>query len=435
MQVCRKKGKHIGAALVCVALVCAVLTVSVLPAWARVYTLEECIGMTLTGNTTLARAREDLTSAGADVMSSWSSVLPHVSANLRRSDDLLISSEFDDLTSEPASGSVSLSQTLLDGSAFARIAGSSRSRTAAELSLESTERDIVFQTKEAYYGLLRLGQLRDVQAEAVDLAREQARKTQSLFDLGSASRSDLLKAKVQVGEAELTLISAEKSAELARAGLALVLGIDVTTDIEAVDPSGSSAEGEILDFDLEEAISSRPDIQAWDQSLVAARRSLLAAKAGRWPDLGLSVSYSRGTDTLDEFFDGVTDDYSRSVGLSLSVPIFNGLATKASIDNSKSLLRSFEISVRNARLQAAYEIESARLSVEEGTRSVSVAEDAVLQAEEDLKVSEERFRLRAASMLELIDARVTYSRARAGLVNARYDYEIAKAELRLALGL
>ncbi|MCK4409480.1 MAG: TolC family protein, partial [Candidatus Eisenbacteria sp.] len=76
-----------------------------------------------------------------------------------------------------------------------------------------------------------------------------------------------------------------------------------------------------------------------------------------------------------------------------------------------------------------------RLSVEEGRRSVSVAEDAVLQAEEDLKVSEERFRLRAASMLELIDARVAYSRARAGLVNARYNYEIAKAELRLALGL
>ena len=435
MRVCRKKSEHIGAALVCVALVCTALTVSALPAWARVYTLEECIEIALTENTTLARAREDVVGAGAGVMSSWSSVLPHVSARVTKSDGLAVSSANDDITSESANGSVSLSQTLLDGSAFARIAGSSRSRTAAELSLESTERDIVFQAKEAYYGLLRLVQLRDVQSEAVELAREQARKTQSLFDLGSASKSDLLKAKVQVGEAELTLISAERSAELARAGLALVLGIDVTTDIEAVDPSGSFAEAEILDFDLEEAIASRPDIKAWDQSLVAARRSLLAARAGRWPDLGLSVSYTRGTDSLDELFDGMTDDYFRSVDLSLSVPIFNGLATKASIDNSKSLLRSYEISARSARLQAAYEIESARLSVEEGTRSVSVAEDAVLQAEEDLKVSEERFRLRAASMLELIDARVAYSRARARLVNARYNYEIAKAELRLALGL
>jgi len=64
-----------------------------------------------------------------------------------------------------------------------------------------------------------------------------------------------------------------------------------------------------------------------------------------------------------------------------------------------------------------------------------VARQSVLQAEEDLRVSEERFRLRAASMLELIDARVAYSRARAGLVDARFNYEIAKVELKLALGL
>jgi outer membrane protein TolC len=64
-----------------------------------------------------------------------------------------------------------------------------------------------------------------------------------------------------------------------------------------------------------------------------------------------------------------------------------------------------------------------------------VSEQSVLQADEDLRVSEERFRLRAASMLELIDARVAYSRARADLVNARYNYEMAKAELKLALGL
>jgi outer membrane protein len=123
------------------------------------------------------------------------------------------------------------------------------------------------------------------------------------------------------------------------------------------------------------------------------------------------------------------------VSLSLSVPIFNGLGTKASIDRSKSQLRSYEISMRNARLNAAYEIETAKLLVDEGSRSVDVSQSAVTSAEEDLKVSEERFRLRAASMLELIDARVAYSRARAELVDARYNYEIAKAQLRLALGL
>ena len=338
-------------------------------------------------------------------------------------------------TSDRASASLSISQTLLDGSQFAGIAGSSRARTAAELSLESTRREVVFRTKEGYYGLLRAVQLRDVQDEALELAREQLRKTQSLYDLGSASRSDLLKARVQVGESELALIAAERAAETARAGLALVLGIDVTTGIEVEDPPEEMSEREPASFELEAAISSRPDIMALEETVEAARRSVLAPKAARWPDLTASLSYSRSQDSLGELFEDVSDEYSRTASLRLSVPIFNGLATKASIDRSKSQLRSLENSLRNARLNAAYEIENARLAVEEGRRSVAVAEDAVMSAEEDLRVSEERFRLRAASMLELIDARVAYSRARVELVDARYNYEIAKAELKLALGL
>jgi outer membrane protein len=432
------------------ALACLIALVLAAPSVARVYTLEECIGIAMSENTSLASAREDLHGARANLLSSWSGVMPRVSGRLGKSHLLNVYGDqlfdldgdgFDELvkggssTSDRTSGSVSISATLLDGSTFARIAGSSRGRTAARLSLESTRREVVYQTKEAYYGLLRAVQLRDVQNEALDLAREQLRKTQSLFDLGSASRSDLLKAQVQVGESELAVIAAEKTAETARAGLALVLGIDVTTDIEAVDPPDEMAESEVTDFDLQEAVSSRPDIQSMEQGLEAAKRSLLAAKAARWPDLSASLSYSRTQDTLGDLLDHPGDEYTRSASLSLSIPIFNGLATKASIDNSKANLRSYEIALRNARLNAAYEIEDARLSAEEGRRSVAVSEEAVMQAEEDLKVSEERFKLRAASMLELIDARVAYSRARADLVNARYDYETAKAELRLALGL
>lgn len=422
--------------LVTIGLLGAVLLTTLVAgeASARVYTLDECIEIALTQNTSLAGAREDLHSARANVLSSWSSVLPRVSGGLTKSEHLTVVGG-EDSTSDSFGGSLGLSQTLVDGASFARIAGAHRSRTATELSLEATRRRTVFETKQGYYGLLRAVQLREVQSEAVELAREQLRKTQSLFDLGSASRSDLLKAQVQVGEAELALIAAEKSAETARAGLAFILGIDVTTDIEAVETTEDEREEEVTDYDLETAISSRPDIRAWDESLVAARRSLLASKAARWPDLGLSVSYSRGAETFEEFREDMSDDYSRSVSLSLSVPIFNGLSTKASIDNSKSQLRSYEIAVRNARLQAAYEIETARLGVDEGRRSVDVAQQSVMQAEEDLRVSEERFRLRAASMLELIDARVAYSRARADLVDARYNYETAKAELKLALGL
>jgi outer membrane protein TolC len=420
-------------ALAAIAAAAALLAAAEAPA--RVYSLDEAIEIAVAHNTTLAQAEEGLHGARADVLSGWSGVLPRVSGRLSRTDLHSPSSFKPDIDTRGYGGSVELSQALFSGSTFAGIAAAHRSRTAEQLSFEATRREVVFQTKEGYYGLLKAEELRDVQAEALELAQEQLRKTESLFDLGSASRSDLLKAQVQVGQAELSLISADRAAETARASLCYLLGIDVTTDLEVINPLEGEAEPEALEVDIGEAIARRPDVRALEEYVVAARRSLLASQAGRWPELSLSASYSKGDDELGGLFDDFEDDYDRSVGVSLSIPIFNGLATKASIDRYKSSLRSAELSLRDARLAAAFEIETARLSVIEQARRVEVAEQSVAQAEEDLRVSEERFRLRAASMLELIDARVAYSRARVDLVEARYDYETAKAEFKLALGL
>lgn len=401
---------------------------------ARVYTLEECVEAAMVNSTTLARAEASLAGARADVMSSWSGVLPRVSAGLSRSDNMAVMDD-SETTSRGVSGSVSLSQTLFDGATFASISGAGHSRAASEASLDATTREVILGVRQAYYGLLKAVQLRDVQREALDLAKEQLRKTESLFGLGSASRSDLLKAQVQVAQEELTLITAEKTAATARAGLCYAIGIDVTTDLEAVDPPAEPSEGDALEYVLDEAIARRPDIRAQEEAVTAVRRSLLAAKAGRWPDLSLSVQYSRSRGSFDEFFDDVSDEYSRSVSVSMSLPVFDGLSTTASIARAKATLWSYELALKDARLSAAYEIETARLTVDEQRSRVAAAETALKRADEDLRVSEERFRLRSASMLELIDARVAYSRARANLVQARYDHESAKAELKTALGL
>ena len=405
---------------------------------ARVYMLGECVGIALENNSSLASARESLEGSNADVLSSWSGALPRISGSLSASDRLTLADGTEVETTSDAwskSGSVSLSQTVFDGTTFARISSASHGRDAVRNALESKRREIVFTTKQNYYGFLKTHALRDVRAEALELAREQLRKTLSLFDLGSASRSDLLKAQVQVGQSELALITADKSVGTARAALCYTLGIDMATPIEVVDPAPEESEQETLEYDLAEAVARRPDVRAAEESVIAARRSLLASKAARWPDVDFSLSYSRSEDSFGEIFEDVADNHTRSMNLTLSLPIFNGFGTKASIASSKSTLRTYELSLRDTRMWAEYEIETERLSVLEQRERVGVAEKAVAQAEEDLKVSEERFRLRAASMLELIDARVAYSQARADLVEARYDYEIAKAALRLALGL
>ncbi len=399
---------------------------------ARVYELDECLEIAAANNTSLARSEASLSSADAGLMSSWSGALPHVSASLSYSD---VTTAVGGMSTgnESYSGNIGLSQTLFDWGTFSGISGASHSRNSAAHTLESSRSDAMLATRRAYYGVLKAERLLEVQNEAVGLALEQLRKAESLYKLGSASKSDYLKAEVEVGQAELARIAADSGVHTARLWLLYTIGIDIGTELEVADPA-ELGEDEPLDLDVERALKRRPDVRAQEEALEAARKSLSSAKAGRLPSLSLTASYGTGGNTLGDLGEHYDEDYTRSLGLTLSLPVFNGLATKASIDNSRASLRSYELSLRDVRLYAAYEIEAARISVIEQRRSVEVSEKVVEQASEELRISEERFRLRAASMLDLIHARLAYSRARADLVKARYDHEIAEAELKTVLG-
>ncbi len=423
------RARRASAALALIVVVAMSLTAS-----ARVYTLNESVEIAITQNGSLGQAREDIASSGAGLMSSWSGALPHLSANATHTKYLNVI-EGVEADTDFTSGQIRLSQTIFDGPTFARIAGAYHTRDAAEHSFEWTYRDVVFGAKQQYYTLLKAEKLQIVAEENLEFANEQLRKTESLFELGSASRSDLLKARVQVQAAELTLITAQKGVGMSRASLRLYLALDPMAEIEVVDPPEDQREEEVMEFDLEEAIARRPDMMAWEETVTAAKRSLLASQAGWWPALNLSLSYSRDPESIGDFFDQLRNDYTRSASVSLNFPFFSGLSTKANSDRSKAALRSLELAYRDARLQAAYEIETARLTVLEKRESVEVAEEASASAEEDMRISEERFRLRAASMLDVIDARVGFSTARAELVRALYDHEIAKADMKRVLGL
>ncbi len=121
---------------------------------ARVYTLDECVNLALESNLSLAKAREGLTASDADVLSSWSGILPRVSGSVSTSKSTTLL-DGEESTGKSASGSIGLSQTLFDGSTFAGISATRHGREATKYSLEATRRQIIFNTKQAYFGQLK----------------------------------------------------------------------------------------------------------------------------------------------------------------------------------------------------------------------------------------------------------------------------------------
>jgi outer membrane protein TolC len=158
------------------------------------------------------------------------------------------------------------------------------------------------------------------------------------------------------------------------------------------------------------------------------------AKSGRLPRLSAGGSYSWGDSDLPEDAGDWKDHDSWSVGLSLSMPIFDGFATKSSISQAKINLAIVQEELKQAKRDVALAVKQAFLNVGEAEKRIQIAEESLALAEEERRLAQERYRLGASFLLELIDSQVSYSTAQTNYISALYDYKLALAQLEQAVG-
>jgi outer membrane protein TolC len=409
------------------------------------YTLDECIDTAISNNYDVLSAKSEVKSSEAGVLSAWSNFLPNLNMYASYNRAYAGSTQTVDSEGRPYgfpgyyysrySSSVNMSYDLFRGGrSFAYMSKAKADLNASELSLAETVDSIELETSELYFQLLKALTLVDVQREALNLAQEQLNRAESLYELGAASMSDVLKARVQVGEQKLQMLELENNVEKARAQLANVMGIDVNTYIEPVD-----VEETPLDLpdeiDIERAVQGRPLVRAYESYLQSATKNLDVAEGARYPTLSANGGYSWSSPDQPEEFDDFTKNYTWNVYLTLTIPLFDGLSTKSSINSAKASLMNAEDALREARRDATLEARTAILDLQKARQQVELARETVRQAEEDYSISEERYRLGAGSMLELIDSQVALATAKSLLVEARYDYEIAKAYVARSLAM
>jgi TolC family type I secretion outer membrane protein len=424
--------------------VCALLFLPVATE-GKTYTLEECIDIAVSNNHEILSARNAVKSNEAGVLSAWSNFLPRLDAYASYNRAYAGSTQTVDSEGRPYgfpgyyysrySSSVSMSYDLFRGGrSFAYMSKTRADLDAGKLSLAETIDSVELETSEMYFQLLKAITLVEVQREALNLSEEQLNRAESLFELGAASMSDVLKARVQVGEQRLQLLELENNVEKSRAQLASIMGMDVGTPIEPVDVVEATLDvPPDVDFGL--AVEKRPKVRAYKSYVRGAAKNLDVARGARYPTLTATGGYSWSSSEAPEEFDDFSRNYSWNLYLSLSVPLFDGFSTKASINSARAELSSAEDALKEARREAILDAQTSLLDLEKARQQVELAMETVRQAEEDYSISEERYRLGAGSMLELIDSQVALATAKSSLVEARYDYEIAKAYVVRSLAM
>jgi outer membrane protein len=325
--------------------------------------------------------------------------------------------------------------TLFDGGGnINRVRAAMSGRDAAREDLRYRKDIVSAAVIRGYYNLVMNRMLLRVQEESVDLAKRNLERTEALLEVGSATKADVLKARVRYSNTRLSMIQATNAEALAREELGALLGMERADSIEvdttmAIQFAEPDAEAEVR-----YAMTHRSDLQSYQYSIKSANAGVAAARSGWFPSVGASFSYRWNDRKMAEGLNFFDSEYLWGISAYLSFNIFDRFLTSTSVSTAKADRRIAEYGLEKGKLDAAKEIRGLVLTMKEAREFILVAGETVEQAREDLRLAEERYRVGAGTMLETIDAQVALTQAKADVIRAKAQYLSAAADLARATG-
>lgn len=394
-------------------------------------TLGEAVQRALAVDPAAVASAEGIRAAGAQQMLARGAWLPSVGVTSGYTNSS--SERFDQATgrlvSESYTAQLNAGYDLFTGGrrfADARSAGARR--RAAEAGYVEQRFTTALAVKEEFYGAVAAEELLTAARARVARAEQGLVFARTRLELGSATRSDLLRAELERGRAELAVVDAEAALRAARLRLGRRVGAEgpvqpasarLPEEAPALPPAAELAA---------RAEAAAPSVRA-ARALVDQRRAeVSAAQTAYLP----TVRATAGLDWQNVEFP--PDDRRWNVRLTAALPLFNGFQREAGVAGSRVQRRiaqaQAEDAVREARVAAA----TAAQDVATAERRVAIARRAVELAQEDLRVVEERYRLGNATILELQTSQEALAVAESDWVRERQGLAVAVARLEAVLG-
>ena len=254
--------------------------------------------------------------------------------------------------------------------------------------------------------------------------------TRAQQQVGGGTTSDPLRARLELINARQAVLNAESQTRAARFGLGRQVGLaEPVIPVVPEDLAPSPLPFQEAEL-LEVAENQAPSVLAARGAVLAAQEAYSSSKSVYIPSLSLSSGYNWSNQQAS--FTG--GNASWNLGFSMSYSLFNGFSREANIIRAEYSTRVARLQEDEARLRSHEEADVALRSLETAELAIGIAGEAVAVADEDLRVTRERYRVGVAIILDVVTSQIASDQARVDLVNARYDYVLARAQLEAILG-
>ena len=416
--------------------------------YAQNYSLEQAVEVALQNKEALKASALELNASKQDIRSSYSGILPSVRITGSTTESTFpeqaigfnqssgeILNNVSSITS--ASSSFSITQNIYDGGIWwNNIRLAKNNFRITEQFDRQIKTNIIRNVHFAYFNYLKAIQLLDVSRSNLMSSQQQLTLVQQQYDLGSAKKTDLLKAEVRFGQARIDVITNDASVKSAYRNLKNAMGLinsDQDFTIEEVEKPLELIPEFETGFELVQKFN--PSVKAKQYQIMSAKLNTKLARGSRLPVISLSASSSGADENLGDAISNSYGDNQRiNASLSISIPIYTGNSISSRIQKAKIGVDKQESEYLTQLEDLSVQLEDYLDQLNNYIEVIPINETVLESAEEDLKLSQVRYSQGSTTILEVLNAQVSVVQARSSLVRSKYDAFIQQANLKALLG-
>lgn len=430
------------------------------------WTLKRCVEQALKNNLQIKQSAYNKESAKRSMEQSYANTLPTINGFATHTYNF--GQTIDPFTNQFASQQVRSNSLGLNGQLVLfnglqnihSIQQNKLAYTASEFDLQKTKNDVSIAVASAYLQVIFAEeQFANATAQAA-LTLQQRNRIEKLYQAGSVAKSALLDIEAQLALEELQVVNSENQVNLSYLNLKQLMEIDPATPIRLEKPEIHSMEAHLPPQTAagiyETSLEKMPEIKSAEYKYYASKIRLAASRGGMSPRLTLSGNYGSGysglqkeitgislsgTDTIGftgsgdyvyqpkytfqtqpkSFNDQLRDNINRSVGFTLTIPIFNGWATKTNIGIAKLTMQGNELALEQTKRQLQKNVQTAHADVLAAFQKYKASNKSHLAFKESFTYASSRFEQGVINTIEFNDAKNKLIKSESELLQAKYD--------------
>jgi outer membrane protein len=295
------------------------------------------------------------------------------------------------------------------------------------------ESEVLFSVRKAYWQVASVTEKITLATTYKSLLDSLLTQLTNSFDAGMIYKNDMLRVQVQLNEAELNLGKAKDGLIMSKLNLAQNIGMSANSEISLADSVVGSFSPLTSDSPLT-AYENRAEIRLLKRALEAQQLQGQLLKADFKPTVGLLASGFASVGPKMNFENG-KNVLSSYLGLvSVNIPIWDWGQKASKVKEQSFKIRAHQVQMEETRELISLEVQNAYLQLNQAARRIDLSKASVKQAEENLRLSNDRFKAGTVTGQDVLEAQTLWQQALSNVIDAKVEYKISEANYRKAVG-